>query len=340
MTGDRVAAWGTTGTAWSAEHSGVSTLDPREYALFAQVARPRAVAVGQRLFRRGGPGNAMYVVASGAVELDWGEGLSGRRLGERAYFGELGLLVGEHTRGADACVLQEGILLELRHDDFHILAARDPHLLAQFLRRAILRAMLSEHVLVASLRRRNQELQETLDALRSTSRRLDQTEALTRTDELTGLANRRGLLLYLQNLREQGMRIGHALLLLDCDRFKAINDTYGHLAGDRVLQGVANLLRAVAGKDDIACRLGGDEFCLLLQGQGREDVRRIAGYVADSARMLARMHRHPPQMTTVSIGACLVEPHETPDWEHCYARVDRALYRAKRRGGGHVEWMD
>ncbi|WP_259304697.1 diguanylate cyclase [Thermomonas sp. S9] len=85
---------------------------------------------------------------------------------------------------------------------------------------------------------------------------------------------------------------------------------------------------------------GGDEFCLLLQGQGREEARRIAGYIADSARMLERMHSNPPQMATLSIGACLVGPHEAPSWEQCYARVDRALYRAKRRGGGHVEWLD
>ncbi|MFZ5607370.1 MAG: diguanylate cyclase domain-containing protein [Pseudomonadota bacterium] len=338
--GESVAAVGSIGKARIADESGVAALDPQEYALFAQVARPREVEAGRHLFRRGDAGDAMFVVANGAVELDFGDDLVSKRLGERAFFGELGLLIGNHARSADARVLEDSALLELGRGEFETLATRDPHLLAQFLRRAIMRVVLNEQALIGRLRRRNQELQDTLDALRSTSHRLDQTEVLTRTDELTGLTNRRGLMQYLEQLREEGMLAGHALILLDCDRFKAINDAHGHLAGDRVLQGVANLLRAVAGKDDIACRLGGDEFCLLLQGQGREEARRIAGYIADSARMLERMHSNPPQMATLSIGACLVGPHEAPSWEQCYARVDRALYRAKRRGGGHVEWLD
>ena len=58
---------------------------------------------------------------------------------------------------------------------------------------------------------------------------------------------------------------GCGLLLIDCDRFKQVNDEHGHLVGDRVLQSVASILRSVAGPDDIACRLGGDEFCLLVK---------------------------------------------------------------------------
>src|SRR5690606_18049554 len=120
----------------------------------------------------------------------------------------------------------------------------------------------------------------------------------------------------------------------------SINDTYGHLAGDRVLQSVANLLRAVAGPDDIVCRLGGDEFCLLLRGHTRDQAERIAGYIADSARMLERMHSRPPQMTTLSIGACLIGKGTHAGWENWYAQVDDALYRAKRNGGDCVEWLD
>ncbi len=317
-----------------------SALRPDEYALFAQVGRPCRIEAGQRLFRRGDAGAAMYVVTGGAIELDFGDDLVGKRLGMHAFFGELGLLIGNHARSADAVATEDGELLELGREEFELLAQRDPHLLAQFLRRAIMRVVLNEQALIARLRRRNQELQEALDALRSTTHRLDQTEALTRTDELTGLTNRRGFVAHVEQRQQEGGLDGHVLILVDCDRFKSINDTYGHLAGDRVLQSVSNLLRAVAGAEDIVCRLGGDEFCLLLQGHARDEAERIAGYIADSARMLERMHSKPPQMATLSIGACMIERALEGDWDRWYARADEALYRAKRQGGDRVEWMD
>ena len=323
-----------TGTDTSA-----SALQADEYALFAQVARSCPVEAGQRLFRRGDHGAAMYVVANGAVELDFGDDLVGKRLGARAFFGELGLLIGDHARSADAVVAETGELLELGRDEFEQLAQRDPALLSQFLRRAIMRVVLNEQALIARLRRRNKDLEEALDALRSTTHRLDQSEALTRTDELTGLTNRRGFAAHVEQRQHNGGLDGHVLVLVDCDRFKSINDTYGHLAGDRVLQSVANLLRAVAGADDIVCRLGGDEFCLLLRGHSRDEAERIAGYLSDSARMLERMHSRPPQMTTLSIGACMVAGDAGPGWENWYAKADDALYRAKRNGGDSVEWL-
>lgn len=322
------------------EDVGASALDADEYALFARVGRTRRVEAGQRLFRRGDAGDAMYVIANGAIALDFGDDLVGKRLESRAFFGELGLLIGDHSRSADAIVAEDSELLELGRGEFELLAQHDPQLLAQFLRRAIMRVVLNEQALIAHLRHRNRELQEALDALRSTASRLDQTEALTRTDELTGLTNRRGFGLHLEQRMGGGGLAGHALILLDCDRFKSINDTHGHLAGDRVLQSVANLLRAVAGADDIACRLGGDEFCLLLRGHGREEVERITGYIVESARMLERMHNRPPQMTTLSIGACMIGGADGGRWEDWYARVDAALYRAKRAGGDCIEWLD
>ncbi len=319
-------------------------LTAAEYALFAQVARARKIEAGQRLFRRGDLGTAMFVIASGVVELDFGDDLVGKRLGAREFFGELGLLIGDHARSADATAAEACVLLELGRSEFDALAARDPRVLTQFLRRAIMRVVFNEQALIADLRRRNEQLQSTLDTLRATAHRLNQTEALTRIDELTGLANRRGFAAHIEQLRKQhGPLAGFSLVLIDCDRFKQVNDAHGHLAGDRVLQSVANLLRAVAGPDDIACRLGGDEFCLLIKGYGREDTARIAGYIVDSARILQRMHNKPPQMTTLSIGTCTIDAAlggDEDSWEYWYTQADTALYRAKRLGGDRVEWQD
>mgnify|MGYP006343560805 CR=1 FL=1 len=285
------------------DDSTASVLIASEYALFAQVGRARRVEAGQQLFRRGDLGTSMFVIASGAIELDFGEDLVAKRLGAREFFGELGLLIGDHARSADATMVEDGVLLELGRHEFDLLAQRDPQLLSHFLRRAIMRVVYNEQGLIARLRRRNQELQTALDTLRATAHRLNQTEVLTRTDELTGLANRRGF------------------------------------AGDRVLQSVANLLRAVSGPDDIACRLGGDEFCLLVAGRQVQHIARMANYIVASARTLRQMQTVPPQITTLSIGACVIGDDEH-DWEHWYAHADTALYRAKRLGGDRVEWQD
>ena len=158
-------------------------------------------------------------------------------------------------------------------EEFEPLVERDPKLLAHFLRRAIMRVVLNEHGLIARLRRRNLDLQGALDNLRATNHRLSQTEELTRTDELTGL--RQPSRLPAASRATPPRRdafAGRGLLLIDCDRFKGINDEHGHLVGDRVLQGVANILRSAAGPDDIACRLGGDEFCLLVKAGHRNPI--------------------------------------------------------------------
>lgn len=317
---------------------GNAALTANEYALFSQVARSRVVEAGDFLFRRGDLGTTMYVIARGVVGLDFGDDLVGKRLGAHEFFGELGLLIGDHGRCADAVVSEHGVVLELGRAEFDALSARDPQLLAQFLRRAIMRVVFNEQSLIARLRRRNQQLQAALDTLRATAHQLNKTEELTRTDELTGLTNRRGFGTHIEQRRRNGALAGLTLMLIDCDRFKRVNDMHGHLAGDRVLQSVANLMRAVAGPDDIACRLGGDEFCLLLQGHSREELERMADYLLGSARALLQMHSKPPQMTTLSVGACTLGAGH--DWDHWYTQTDTALYRAKRLGGDRVEWQD
>lgn len=315
-----------------------AALTADEYALFEQLGRPLLVAAGEPLFRRGDLGTTMYVIVQGEIDLDFGDDLVPKRLGRHEFFGELGLLIGDHARSADAVAVGSTVLLELRQQEFDPLAQRAPTLLAHFLRRAIARVVLNEQSLIRRLRRRNIDLQSALDTLRATTHRLNQTERLTRTDELTGLANRRGFQLHLEQRRRNDMLAGRGLLLIDCDSFKGINDEHGHLVGDRVLQGVANILRSAAAADDIACRLGGDEFCLLVGADRQADVVRIAQFVIDTAHALHRLQPAPPQITTLSIGACPVSPART--WDDWYADADAALYRAKRLGGNRVEWQD
>lgn len=313
-------------------------LSAEECALFAQVARTRHAAAGETLFVRGARGTSMFVILQGAVVLDFGEDLSSKSLGPGEFFGELGLLVGDHLRSALATVSVDSVLLELDSDEFHTLVERDPALVSHFLRRAIMRVVFNEQHLIHRLRGRNQELQAALDSLRDTAHRLNQSEELNRTDELTELYNRRGLALYLEQRRSQDGFDGFGLLLIDCDHFKKVNDVHGHLFGDRVLQSVANIMRSLAGTQDLACRLGGDEFCLLMQAADRNEILRYADFVVSTAYALQRMHPSPPLICSLSVGACLVDPAR--DWNDWYALADRALYRAKHAGGNRVEWQD
>lgn len=316
-------------------------LSADEFELFARMGRLRTVAAGDVLFRRGDSGTTMYVIARGEVELDFGDDLQTKRLGPNEFFGELGLLIGDHARSADAIAACEGQLIELRHEEFERLVDHDPVTVSFFLRRAITRVVLNEQGLIRRLRRRNHDLQAALDNLHATTHQLNQTEELVRTDELTGLYNRRGLMLHMKECRDIGIHSGLGLVLVDCDRFKQVNDDHGHLAGDRVLQSVASILRAVAGPEDLACRLGGDEFCLVVASGSREEVMRVAEYVTRTARDLLAMgsdQAGPPIICPLSVGACLVEADA--DWNAWYAQADAALYRAKRLGGARVEWQD
>ena len=102
--------------------------------------------------------------------------------------------------------------------------------------------------------------------------------------------------------------------------------------------GKSSLLRAVAGPDDIACRLGGDEFCLLVGAHERDDVMRYADFVVATTRSLLHLQQAVPTICPVSVGACLVEPDQ--DWNDWYARADAALYEAKRLGGNRAFWID
>ncbi|MCW4474268.1 GGDEF domain-containing protein [Xanthomonas sp. H13-6] len=313
-----------------------AVLSAGEFALFSAFGRQRRVAAGETLFRRGESGSSMFVIVSGIVDLDFGEDLVVKYLGPSEFFGELGLLIGDHRRGADAHASTDTVLLELDHADFQRLVDHDPGLVAYFLRRTIMRVVSNEQVLIRQLRRRNHDLETALDNLYTTTHQLNHTEELVRTDELTGLHNRRGLTLYLQECRSPGRTLPQGLLLIDCDRFKRVNDEHGHLVGDRVLQAVANILRSVVQPGGLACRLGGDEFCLLVRDTDAEALGHVGEFILHAVQGLMERTQPVPRICPVSLGACLLDP--VKDWSDWYAQADSALYEAKRLGGNRLQW--
>ncbi len=128
-----------------------------------------------------------------------------------------------------------------------------------------------------------------------------------------------------------------AMLFLDLDRFKIINDTLGHAVGDKLLQGVAERLRECLRKEDTVARLGGDEFMLLLSGINQvEDVARISEKILNSVRPPYQIDSHELYINT-SIGISLY-PHDGEDAETLVKNADIALYRAKERGRDNYQF--
>jgi diguanylate cyclase (GGDEF)-like protein len=155
-------------------------------------------------------------------------------------------------------------------------------------------------------------------------------------DPLTGLLGRRPLQDQLARAAEQRLAgAGCAMLSVDIDHFKQINDRYGHHAGDAVLVRVAQALKAASREGDSVARTGGEEFCLLLPGADRDDARRIAQRLLEAVRALQHPELEPGAVVTVSIGLATLGGEEPP--EQLLRRVDRALYGAKRAGRDRIQ---
>ena len=154
----------------------------------------------------------------------------------------------------------------------------------------------------------------------------DTVERLARTDDLTGLDNRRAFLARAEAEASRPGRPDLSLLVLDIDYFKRVNDTYGHRVGDLVLVGVAEILLSAAA----AGRLGGEEFAVLLPGCGLEAARQIAEELRGSIEA-ARIATPAGEIAaTVSIGCAAIVIGDTV--LAALQRADEALYAAKRSG--------
>ncbi|GAA2558176.1 hypothetical protein GCM10010435_31390 [Winogradskya consettensis] len=162
---------------------------------------------------------------------------------------------------------------------------------------------------------------------------LRENRQLAVTDSLTGLANRTLVTERLAQLTAQSVRDGKhaAVLLIDLDRFKPINDAYGHEAGDAVLSAVATALRSVIRAGDTAGRIGGDEFAVILQNLPDAAVaERIAQRLVDALRTPVIFGEHVLGVEA-SIGVALRGP-DAVDAEVLLQHADTAMYAAKRSG--------
>jgi diguanylate cyclase (GGDEF)-like protein len=160
----------------------------------------------------------------------------------------------------------------------------------------------------------------------------------SRTDPLTGLANRRFLWEFLQRewIRARRRMSPLAVIMIDLDHFKPVNDTFGHDAGDQVLVDVAALLNAHVRGSDMACRFGGEEFAVVLPDATLDAVERRAEGIREAIWGLEPTHRgRPLGRITASLGIALFPDH-APDPESLLRAADQALYAAKAAGRNRV----
>jgi len=180
-------------------------------------------------------------------------------------------------------------------------------------------------------------VKETLQRLQEANRDLQEMvvelEQAASTDRLTGTWNRRRLEESVRTEMERMARYGHSLclLLIDVDRFKPINDQYGHAVGDAVLQRLTSLLQAALRKVDALSRWGGEEFVVLCPNTARATAAAVAERLR---REVAAADFATVGKVTISVGVAECAAGES--WEEWFARADAALYRAKNEGRNQV----
>jgi len=146
-------------------------------------------------------------------------------------------------------------------------------------------------------------------------------------DYLTGLPDRKMAETIMKRLQMEGKRFG--IIFLDLDNFSTINDTLGHAAGDNILKEIVQAIKMSIRAEDTATRYGGDEFLIIINTSNRETVEKIAN------RLLEHIRRMHPEISG-SIGMVLVSPDM--DISEAIEKADKAMYRAKDKGGNTAEW--
>jgi diguanylate cyclase (GGDEF)-like protein len=181
----------------------------------------------------------------------------------------------------------------------------------------------------ADVERLINEIDELRGKVAHLQQRVEQLDQLAHEDSLVGLPNRRGFVRALERLIDRVARYGEsaAILFVDLDGLKLINDSFGHAAGDEALIQVARLLVGGVRKSDLVARVGGDEFAILLGHSDDQQADETAARLIDIIAGCDFMHGGDPLPLSVAIGATKIEAEDTP--ERAMARADQEMYRRK-----------
>jgi diguanylate cyclase (GGDEF)-like protein len=188
-----------------------------------------------------------------------------------------------------------------------------------------------------SVRETLQALANQLAVSLSNARAVRQLEELATTDGLTGCLNKRAFLEQLDQQLMAADRFGRKLSLIvtDLDHFKAVNDTYGHATGDRVLQELSQVLKRVKRETDLVARFGGEEFCVLCEETDAKGARLLAERVREELERTEVQTEIGGLRVTASLGVATFPDH-AKSGEELFSQGDKALYEAKNQGRNRV----
>jgi diguanylate cyclase (GGDEF)-like protein len=166
---------------------------------------------------------------------------------------------------------------------------------------------------------------------------LNRAKLLSETDELTGLLNMRGFSIAANRLFGQALRYNRpaTILMIDSDNLKAVNDGYGHDAGNRLLRQLTRTIQAELRYTDVLARYGGDEFIVLLPETPRKGAVEVADRIRDAVIGTPLEVNEKRVVSSVSIGLAS-HPDDGNTMDAIVARADRAMYRAKQQGRNRV----
>ena len=173
------------------------------------------------------------------------------------------------------------------------------------------------------------------ETIQKLSGQIKQLEETTNLDPLTKIFNRRALNSYLQQICSKD-KLNHELhlLLLDIDDFKLVNDTYGHIAGDKVLILIAKILRKILRDGDKVFRYGGEEFVVILNRINAKTCKIIANRIIKIIESNQLIYKGQSLQVTMSIGGTTYKEDDTP--ESLISRADKALYKSKNNGKNQI----
>jgi len=293
-----------------------------------QTLLERKCQPGEVIIREGEAGDVFYAMRSGLAIVIKGEIETPTVIGFRTTgdtIGEMALLE-NRPRSATVIALQPVLLWKLERDTFHQFLTENPALsltLMSILSGRIREA--DEERLSGTIRERQKEVV------------LEDLSKLAAHDPLTGLHNRRQMdeTLQAEALHATQHKNVVGIIMADIDHFKNINDTYGHRAGDLMLQAVARILKESVRAADSVCRYGGEEFVIILPGTSLEIIERIAEKIRTRFEKYKLEYEGQTLQATISLGAAIFPQHAS-SLEQVIQHADQALYQAKRGGRNRV----
>jgi diguanylate cyclase (GGDEF)-like protein len=306
----------------------LSLLTTIEQGQTDHIIEERICQPGEIIIQENAPGNIFYIIRSGQTVVLKGDLQNPAILGFRSTgeaIGEMALLE-NLPRSASVIALDVVTLWSFSRETFY-----------QFLRENPLFSINLMNMLSGRIRKSDEE------RMRGYAREKQQVvalETLSRQathDPLTGLFNRRYLdqILYgeIAHARQSGSLLG--ILMADVDYFKKINDTYGHRAGDLMLQAVGGVMKSCVRSADIVCRYGGEEFVIIMPGASTPTVNKCAEEIRSKFETLCVVSEDQKISATISLGAAIYPLHGS-NVDEVFIKADRAMYQAKQGGRNRV----